>query len=242
MLKPDIKTKLVKTKSLDPYFVTGLVEAEGSFSITKHKDKRAKYDINLGLAFRITMLNNEVELLNMVKDYFGCGYISIDDKLGSLTFNVRDINSITKIIIPHFYKYPLRGTKYSDFLSFKEALDLINLKEHLTEEGIDKISEISMTMNLYRKFLVEYSPNHTLEKSSDYIPIDGNYINGFIAGDGCLAFNTKDKNFARMSLQITQHKHNKLLLLSIAKYFKSPSKVYYHETNSLQLTLAGIKI
>lgn len=242
MLKPEIKTKLEKTQKLDPYFITVLVEAEGSFSINKYKDKRAKYNVNLGLAFRITMLNNEVELLNMVKDYFGCGYISVDVKLGSLTFNVRDINSINKIIIPHFSKFPLRGTKYLDFFSFKKALDLINLKEHLTEQGINKITKISMTMNSYREFLGEYYPNHTSENSSEYIPIDGNYINGFIAGDGCLAFNTKDKNFARMSLQISQHKHNKLLLLSIANYFKSPSKIYYHDINSLQLTLAGIKL
>lgn len=99
-----------------------------------------------------------------------------------------------------------------------------------------------MTMNSYREFLEEYSPNHILEKSSEYIPINGNYINCFIAGDGCLAFNTKDKNFARMYLQISQHKHNKLLLLFIDNYFKSPSKIYYHDTNSLQLTLAGIKL
>jgi len=29
---------------LNPYFVTGLTEAEGSFSITKHKDTRAKFE------------------------------------------------------------------------------------------------------------------------------------------------------------------------------------------------------
>ena len=45
-----------------------------------------------------------------------------------------------------------------------------------------------------------------------------------------------------MSLQISQHRHNKFLLLSIAKYFKSSSKVYYHDTNSIQLTIAGIKL
>lgn len=48
------------------------------------------------------------------------------------------------------------------------------------------------------------------------MPINGHYINGFIAGDGCLAFNTKDVNFGRMSWQISQHNNNKLLLLSIA--------------------------
>jgi hypothetical protein len=45
-----------------------------------------------------------------------------------------------------------------------------------------------------------------------------------------------------MSLQISQHKNNKLLLLSIANYLKSSNKVYDHDTDSIQLTLTGIKV
>jgi predicted DNA-binding transcriptional regulator YafY len=37
-----------------------------------------------------------------------------------------------------------------------------------------------------------------------------------------------------MSWQISQHNNNKLLLLSIADYFKSSNKVYYHDINSLK--------
>ena len=88
MLKTEriINNKPKKAQELDPYFITGLIEAEGSFSVNKHKDKRAKYSVNVGLAFRITMLRNEIELLNMVKDYFSCGYISIDNKRGYCYF------------------------------------------------------------------------------------------------------------------------------------------------------------
>lgn len=94
MLKPDIKTKLVKTKNLNPYFVTGLVDAEGSFSITKHKDKRAKHGVNVGLSFRVTMLSNEISLLKMVKDFFCSNHLSIEDKRGAITFGIYSPNSI----------------------------------------------------------------------------------------------------------------------------------------------------
>jgi hypothetical protein len=97
-------------------------------------------------------------------------------------------------------------------------------------------------MNTYREFTEEYCPLHTIESNPKYIPINGHYINGFIAGDGCLAFSTKDKNFARMSLQISQHKYNRLLLLSIVIFFKYPDKIYYHDLNSLQITLSGKKV
>ena len=240
----DLKIESLDNKpylNVDPYFITGLTEAEGSFSIIKVKDKRAKYDTNVHLRFKITMLTNETELLTMVKSFFKCG-TNVLGKNGTISFEVKDINSLNTYIIPHFSQFPLRGTKYLDFLTFKEALDIIKSKEHLTQEGLNKIIDMSLTMNSYRKLTKEYCPVHTIENNSLYIPINGHYINGFIAGDGCLALNTKDKGFARMSLQVSQHKDNKILLCSIANYFKSPTKIYYHEINSVQITLSGIKL
>jgi hypothetical protein len=187
------------------------------------------------------MLVNETELINMVKHFFGCGNILIG-KDDSISFIVKDKDSINKYILPHFTQCPLRGTKHLDFLSFKKAADIINSKKHLTEKGINEIIEISNNMNNYREFTVDYCPIHTIENNPEYIPINGDYINGFIAGDGCLSLKTKDVGFGTMSLQITQHKYNRLLLLSIAKYFKSPNKIYYHDIDSLQVTLSGIKL
>lgn len=157
---------------------------------------------------------------------------------------MRDINSIGGKVIPHFIKYPLRGTKYLDFLSFKEAFDIINKKEHLLEEGINKIHYIKKSMNSYREFATSsyYYPIHTKKDSSNYIPITGHYINGFIAVDGSFVLKIKDANFARMSLQVSQHKNNRLLLENIANYFKSPDKIYYLGVDSIQLNLNGIRL
>ncbi len=56
--------------NLDPYFITGLIEAEGSFSIVKKWDKRAKYGINVGLRFnkgrgRIWNPNVKSQIINV---------------------------------------------------------------------------------------------------------------------------------------------------------------------------------
>jgi hypothetical protein len=48
-----------QSTELSPDFVTGLTEAEGCFSVTKLKDPRAKFNMNIGLRFKITMLANE---------------------------------------------------------------------------------------------------------------------------------------------------------------------------------------
>ena len=228
---------------LNPDFVTGLTDAEGCFSVCLRKDDRAKFKRNVGLRFQIRMLQNETELLKMVKLFFGCGvlYFGKDD---FVAFAVQDISSIKNKIIPHFSKYPLRGTKYLDFLSFKEAFHIIESKEHLTEEGLNKLYNLSKGMNTGREFPVDvyYSPNHTKESNIDYIPINGHYINGFIAGDGCLSLNLKGRRFSYMYLNISQHINNRLLLESIAKYFKNPLKVYSNGINMLQINLCGARI
>jgi hypothetical protein len=43
------------------------------------------------------------------------------------------------------------GAKALDFLDFCKAIDLINKKEHLTKEGLNKIIKIKSDMNSNRK-------------------------------------------------------------------------------------------
>jgi hypothetical protein len=129
-----------------------------------------------------------------------------------------------------------------DFLNFEKAINIIKSGNHLTKDGLNELIKLSSSMNSFRKHSIDYSPIHTLETSPTYIPLNGHYVNGFIAGDGCLYLNLNNKNFGRMALQISQHTNNRLLLVSIANYFNNPLKVYVHGPNSLQITLGGMKI
>jgi hypothetical protein len=188
------------------------------------------------------MLEDEIELLKMVKLFFCCGVLYYGKK-GNVTFTIQDLSSIKDKIIPHFLKYPLRGTKYLDFIYFKEAFLIIESKEHLTKEGFNKLYRLSKGMNIGRKFTTDvyYSPNHTIVNNINYIPINGHYINGFIAGDGCFILGM-GKIFGVMYLSISQHRNNRLLMESIAKYFKSPTKVYTGRPNGIQINLGGVQL
>lgn len=57
------------------------------------------------------------------------------------------MEDITTVILPHFVKYPLITQKLGDFLLFKSVLDMINGKEHLTMEGLQKIVSIKASVN-----------------------------------------------------------------------------------------------
>jgi hypothetical protein len=48
--------------------------------------------------------------------------------------------------------------------------------------------------------------------------------------------------FGTMHLCISQHKNNRFLMESIAKYFKSPSKVYLGRPKDLNINLGGAQL
>lgn len=52
------------------------------------------------------------------------------------------------MIIPFFEKYPLVSQKRADFELFKQIVELINNKEHLTPAGLQKIVNLKAALNL----------------------------------------------------------------------------------------------
>jgi len=61
-------------------------------------------------------------------------------------FRAESVKDLSKII-KHFDAYPLITQKQADYLLFKEVLNLINRKEHLTMEGLKKIISIKSSMS-----------------------------------------------------------------------------------------------
>lgn len=51
-----------------------------------------------------------------------CGQIHISEK--AVNFYVTSAKDISEILIPLFDKFPLNGTKYLDYLAFKQAVML----------------------------------------------------------------------------------------------------------------------
>jgi hypothetical protein len=50
-------------------------------------------------------------------------------------------------IIPHFDEYPLITQKRADYILFKQIANIIIKKEHLTNEGLQKIINIRANIN-----------------------------------------------------------------------------------------------
>jgi hypothetical protein len=126
--------------------MVGFIDGEGCFNINIRKSKSCKSGgYQVVPRFVLVQHVRDLELINIIRDYLGCGTISNSNTYVSLT--VSKLSDINNKIIPLLIKYPLQGAKKSDFILFCRVLDLIKDKAHLTTEGLAKIQEIKGKMN-----------------------------------------------------------------------------------------------
>nr|ATI20347.1 LAGLIDADG endonuclease [Juglanconis sp.] len=178
-------------------------------------------------AFQISLHVKDKAILNEIEAFFG-GIGQNKQGKNKWTFVVSSLNEIKKIV-EHFDIYPLITQKYGDYLLFREAVTLIQRKEHLTLEGLEKIVAIKASMNLgLSKKLQEAFPNinqkNRLLVHTPKIP-NPFWIAGFTSGEGCFFFNIgKDSKMklgyrVRVGFQLTQHIRDRQLLILLETYF-----------------------
>ena len=89
----------------------------------------------------------DLDILKLIKNYFGVGSIYFNKKDNCYTYSVESIKDLTNVIIPHFDNNPLITQKQVDFFLFKSVVEFINAKEHLTLLGLHKIVNIKASIN-----------------------------------------------------------------------------------------------
>ena len=133
---------------LNPYFITGFCDAESSFQITITKNKNSKLGWSVQPFFTIGLHSRDLVLLSQIKSYFGCGIIFKNEAENVVSFRVSSLPDLINIIIPHFISYPLLTQKGADFILFKQAIEILLKKAHLTMEGLQELVNIKSSMNL----------------------------------------------------------------------------------------------
>ena len=99
------------------------------------------------LVFSIRLhIKDLATLRNIQASFSQVGKIYVHDKAGEAIFRVSSVKEL-EVIINHFCRYPLITQKWSDFMLFKQAFDLVVRKEHLTLDGLQKIVNIKASLN-----------------------------------------------------------------------------------------------
>jgi len=218
----------VKNPKLNPFFVSGLIDAEGCFCTTIYKAKNLKTGWRVLSYFEIGLNQKDSLLLYQLQDFFcGIGTIRLDKKSNALKFSVANVKDLKNIIISHFKKYPLLTQKAADYILFEQIVELMSIGAHLTINGIQQIINIKANMNLGISNLIklEFSEIKPVQR-----PIintttihDPQWISGFVSGDGNFDTGVRSsKNIigynVYLRFRITQHSKDRKLLKLIIKF------------------------
>ncbi len=144
------------------FWISGFISGEGSFQIiTRSKDTSAtsyarENDFRTFLRFAVNLHIREEEVIKALALNFKRPEdknVYLSEK--SVILQITKISDIINIVIPFFDKYPVFGIKSLDFADFKKVAFMIKSKEHLTQEGFNKILKIKSNMNQRREWKEE---------------------------------------------------------------------------------------
>ena len=102
-------------------------ELRPSFSVSQNEDRR--------------------QVLDVIREYFGCGYIRRDYSDKTVKFEIRDHKELMTKVIPHFGKHPFISAKQKDFELFSKICEMVDSGKHLTKGGFIEIIELAYQMN-----------------------------------------------------------------------------------------------
>lgn len=135
-----INIRLNNSNDLNNLWLAGFSEADSSFQIkliyrNNHTEVRLNFQVD----------QKKKDLLVLIKKLLG-GNIGYRNNQDTYYYGSTSFGSARKTI-DYFDKYHLLSTKYINYLKWRKAYIIIQNKDHLNKDGIDKITKLKNTMN-----------------------------------------------------------------------------------------------
>ncbi len=130
------------------WFLAGLIEGEGSFTVSIKEHPTARYGFYVDPEFFIYQHKTGRKLLEMAREIFGTGRIY--PKPGNpevLVFAITARRSLREKVLPFIDKYMVFSAKKRELSLFKEIVLALERKEHLSPAGLARIVEKAYALN-----------------------------------------------------------------------------------------------
>lgn len=155
---------------LDPWYVTGLADGEGNFSIST--TVRPNGSTKVSFAFKVTQIDRNAGVLYDLERFFGVGSVVIDNREdGTLKYHVQGQDDILNVIIPHFDQYPLVTSKSLNYL------EAFAIHRSMGSDGLEQVKTLKAGMNKGRSFDDKFA-------SVDITVLQPMWVLGFADGEG----------------------------------------------------------
>ncbi|HMF56255.1 MAG TPA: LAGLIDADG family homing endonuclease [Pyrinomonadaceae bacterium] len=128
-------------------YISGFVDGEGCFCVSFQPSKRHRFGWEVQPSFSVSQNADRAELLYVIQERWGCGFIRPDRSDKTVKFEVRNVRDLVEKVLPHFKAYPLMSSKQSDFERFAGICKLVSDDGHLELEGFEEIVRLAMEMN-----------------------------------------------------------------------------------------------
>jgi hypothetical protein len=220
--------------TLNPWFITGFTDGEGSFTFSVVKSNSNKIGWAILIHFNLVAKNNPANLsmFQSIQQYFGIGQIVTAKTDNYIRYVVNGLPNCL-ILRDFFIKYPLLSYKLVHFKIWCAVIDLLVAKEHLTLKGLLKIialkahSPNGLSDKLISAFS-NYIPIECPVYNPDFSKINIHWLAGFMNADGSFGLYLQNDgiyNVCRFRILITQHPRSFALMLAI-KDFLGVGNVY----------------
>lgn len=128
-------------------YLSGYADGEGCFCVSINKSPRHRFGWEIRPSFSVSQNSDRAQVLEMLKQYFGCGSIRPDRSDRTLKYEVRSVAELVERVIPHFEESPLLSSKQHEFELFAQVCRLMYQGEHQNREGFQRIIELAFKMN-----------------------------------------------------------------------------------------------
>jgi LAGLIDADG endonuclease len=199
--------------------------------------------------FNIHLNCNDLPLLQKIQAFFGgIGLIHIAKTGKSASFKVQRLNDLKNVIIPHFKSYPLWSEKNFNFELWLQCVKLMENKQHLTQDGFNKILSLKSALNLglsdnLQSTFPNIVPIERPAYSVSEAPFKPNWISGFTEGEGSFFVSiSQTTNQVRIFYSIGLNNRETLLIKKIQEFFSGIGNIsYYTKNKSVQYVIVNVK-
>ena len=145
---------------LSDAWLSGFIDADGSFSVQYTKKENAKKrKISCRLRVEQRMIdpssnNSYFEILNKIATFLLCNLLTREQSATGNTYYTLTASNLEslKVILDYFNKYPLYSSKYLDYKDWEIVAKLRLNNEHYTKDGISKVELAKSSMNNSRTY------------------------------------------------------------------------------------------
>ena len=155
LAKPFGKERIRKRK-LNPHYVCGFIDGEGSFSVSIGKHQTLKRGFEVRPEFEIELRKDDQEILERLLITIGAGriYDCSYDRYGwypHVKYKISNIKDMKDFLFPFLDRYPLQAKKAKSYRIFRKIILMCADKLHLTDRGFAKVVRLRDQLRMLGK-------------------------------------------------------------------------------------------